>query len=136
LIFAKVSIFTHSTPVVDTGTKITGKPLDEICHNAKIAVIVLMPTFSTFSTYNCLDAEFLLQFPCKAFFRSFAVLNFTSWKLPEPREVFARRSTGKQDGTVRSNDRGSDDFFAAHAGAVTEVNSESELRRFKRQAIA
>jgi hypothetical protein len=52
-------------PVVDTGTKITGKPLDEICHNAKIAVIVLMPTFSTFSTYNCLDAEFLLQFPCR-----------------------------------------------------------------------
>ncbi len=127
MIFAKVSDPHPLHPVVHMGAKITRKPLDEICHNAKIAVTILIRTFSTFSTYNCLDAEFLPQFPCKAFFRSFAVFNFTSRKFPEPREVFARRSTSKQDGTVSANDRGGDNFLAGHAAAVSEVARKSEL---------
>jgi hypothetical protein len=53
-------------------------------------VIVLVETLSTFPTYKRLDTEFLLQFPCKAFFSRFPVLDFTSWKLPEPSELFPR----------------------------------------------
>ena len=70
------------------GTKVTGNPLRGMCDNAKLAVIVLMQTLSTFPTYTRLDTEFLLQFPCKAFFGGFSVLDFTSWKLPEPSELF------------------------------------------------
>ena len=126
MIFAKVSDPHPLHAVVHTGAKFAGKPVDEICHNAKISVSILIRTFSTFSTYNCLDAEFLPQFPRNAFFRSFAFFNFTSWKFPEPREVFARRSTSKQDATVPANDRGSDNFVA-HAAAVSEVARKSEL---------
>jgi hypothetical protein len=48
---------------VHTGTKVTGNPIRDMCDNAKLAVIVLMETLSTFPTYECLDTELLLQFP-------------------------------------------------------------------------
>jgi hypothetical protein len=73
---------------VHAWTKITSNPIRDIRDDAKLAVVVLVQTLSAFPTYECLDTEFLLQFPCKAIFESFSVLDLTSWKLPEPSELF------------------------------------------------
>jgi hypothetical protein len=86
--------------------------------DAKLAVVVLVQTLSASPTYECLDTQFLLQFPCKAIFDSFAALDLTSWKLPESCELFPTRSASKQNTTVPANDRGSDNFLARHVAQV------------------
>ena len=55
--------------------KVPSNPIRNICNNAKIAVIVLMQTLSTFPTYPCLDTQVPRAVPGKAFLRSFSDLN-------------------------------------------------------------
>jgi hypothetical protein len=85
-ISANIANFHPLHTVVNTRAKISGDPIRDICNDTKTPVIVLVQTLGKFPTYDCLDTELLLQFPCKAFLGSFSVLDFSARKFPEPGE--------------------------------------------------
>jgi hypothetical protein len=65
----------------------------EVCHYAKMAVVVLMQTLGTLLADRCPDVEFLMQFPSKTLLGRFPLFNLPAWKLPQPGKILAARST-------------------------------------------